>query len=133
MKLLSIDAHWSKGFAFAMFNGSVKPCYFDKVDTLKQLEEYIYTKRWDMVITEDPYLGMNVKTLKQLCFSVGAIMYMCQMYNVIFIKVRPKDWKNYFGLTQKTPKAIEKIIRKEMAGIEGDVDKIGKASCKEKM
>lgn len=126
MKVLSVDAAWSKSWAFALFINE-RLCYYDKV---KELDE-IPDKDIDYIVTENPYPGGKinqysykgrVETFRKLCFAVGMVMQFAKSIGAVYQLVRPVDWKSFYKLTKKTPEHIQDTIRTQLTGIQGDED-----------
>jgi len=126
VKVLSVDAAWSKPWAFALFNNEIL-CYCDKV---KELDE-IPDKDVDYVVTESPYPGGKIKqysykgraeTFKTLCFAVGMVIQFSKSIGAQYQLVRPVDWKSFYKLTKKTPANIQETIRTQLTDIQSDKD-----------
>ena len=126
MKILSIDAAWSKPWAFALFIDS-SLCYCDKV---KELED-IPDKDVGYIITENPYPGGKInkysyrgrsETFKRICFDVGMVLQLEKSVGAQYWLVRPVDWKSFYKLTKKTPVEIQETIREQLTGVKDDKD-----------
>jgi len=126
MTILSIDPAVSKKIAYAMFVDEQLQGY-NKVDHISEIDDVINTALdIDLVVTEDMYLGNNVRTLKQLEREVGKIIYLCEIYEIEYRLIAPVTWKSHHGLLKK-PKELEEklqieIIRQETGEEITDVD-----------
>ena len=126
MKVLSVDAAWSKPWAFALFRDE-RLCYCDKVKELVRIPD----QDVDYVVTENPYPGGKIDTysyrgrsesFRTLCFAVGMVIQFAQSIGAVYQLVRPVDWKSFYKLTKKTPASVQESIRTQLTGIQGDED-----------
>ena len=109
MTILSIDPAVSKKIAYALFVDEQLQ-YYGAVDQIYEIDDVINTALdIDLVVTEDMYLGKNVQTLKQLCYVVGGILYLCQIYDIEYRLIAPVTWKSHHGLLKKSAKLEEKL------------------------
>ena len=126
MNILSIDVAITKPTAYALFLDDKLSC-FDKVDGIPDIEDIVaMIIDLDMIVTEDMYLGMNVDTLKKLCYEVGKVIYVADMHQVKYLLIGPHNWEAHHGLLKKKYEYI-KILKKQLilseTGIETeDVD-----------
>ncbi len=126
MTILSIDPAVSKKIAYALFVDEQLQCY-NAVDRIYEIDDVINTALdIDLIVTEDMYLGKNVQTLKQLCYVVGGILYLCQIYDIEYRLIAPVTWKSHHGLLKKPAELEEKlqieIVRQETGKEITDVD-----------
>ena len=112
MNLLTIDVAITKPTAYAVFKNDILIDY-DEVDLIIYIEEIINMNNFDLIVTEDMYLGMNVDTLKKLCYEVGKIIYIAELHQIKYKLVRPYDWEQHHGLLQKSSDYI-KILKHQI-------------------
>ena len=109
MTILSIDPAISKKIAYALFVDEQLNDY-GTADQIYEIDDVINTALdIDLVVTEDMYLGKNVQTLKQLCYVVGGILYLCQIYDIEYRLIAPVTWKSHHGLLKKPAELEEKL------------------------
>jgi hypothetical protein len=126
VKVVSVDAAWSKPWAFALFIDE-RLVYYDRVKDLIGIPD----KDIDYVVTENPYPGGKIETysykgrsesFRTLCFAVGMVMQFAKSIGAVYQLVRPVDWKSFYQLTKKTPEPIKDTIRTQLTGVQGDGD-----------
>lgn len=113
MNILSIDVAAAKPTAYALYLDD-KLSDYNKVPGIDGIEGLILTKpRIDLIVTEDMYLGMNVETLKKLCYEVGKLIYVAETHDIKYRLVRPLDWQRHHGLLKKRADYI-KVLKKQI-------------------
>ncbi len=110
MNILSIDVAITKPTAFATFYKDYLERH-GKIDNIMGIERILAAHDIDLIITEDMYLGMNVDTLKKLCYEVGKVIYIADLHKIKYRLVRPVDWQAHHGLTLKNNIYISKLQR----------------------
>jgi len=65
----------------------------------------------DIVICEEPYHKMNIKTYGELCKEVGKISAICTICEKSFKTIRPVDWKRGLSVDNRTPENVKREIR----------------------
>jgi len=127
MKLMAIDPAWAKAMAYAIFEDSVLKD-FGKSENIGKV---IIDAGPDVVITERPYIGGNVKqfshrgranTFEKLCYAVGIIAGFAGYVGAKFQLARPVEWKSAFGLTKRNPPVVRAAIRHKLAGSSKNAD-----------
>ena len=115
MNLLAIDPSWAHGYAYAYFSGKelkkAKPC------TIYTLAIFIQTDV--VVVIEEPYLGKNPDTFRKLCYSVGKVLYLCDVHERRVEYVQPRHWKPYYNLPKKN-KRRELKVKQKLTGYKDD-------------
>ena len=99
---------------------------------IKDLNELpIADQTVDVIVTERPYIGGNVKkysagsrvqTFETLCYAIGEIIHLAKTIGAEYKLIRPVDWKPYFKLTKKTSMLMQKSIREELTGVTDSED-----------
>jgi len=126
MTILSIDSHWAKSSAFALFENEkiLMQGYYNKIDDLGT--SYYLP---EIVVTEKPYLGGAVKAysegkrlmdFRNMCFAVGKVISYAERIGAYWRLIRPVDWKTFYGLTKLTPIALQQEIREQLTGVKDD-------------
>ena len=122
MNILSIDVAITKPTAYAKFYGDRLTGYA-KIKGILAIESIITVNSFDLIVTEDMYLGMNVDTLKKLCYEVGKVIYIADLHNIKYKLVGPHNWEAHHGLLKKKYEYIT-ILKKQIilneTGIETD-------------
>lgn len=109
MTILSIDLAVSKKIAYALFVED-QLNYYGTADHIYEIDDVINTALdIDLVVTEDMYLGKNVQTLKELCYVVGGILYLCEIYEIEYRLIAPATWKSHHGLLKKPAELEERL------------------------
>lgn len=114
MNILSIDPAAAKDTACAFFLDD-KLAYYELVPDMGGVDDLIYCceQELDLIVTEDMYLGQNVKTLKELCYAVGKIMYLAEIHMIDCKLIRPVDWKAHHGLCKMRP-TMEEYLQNQI-------------------
>jgi len=122
MNILSIDVAITKPTAFALFVGD-KLKYYEKSESIKEMERYFLIHDVDLIVTEDMYHNKNIDTLKKLCYEVGKVIYIADLHNIKYRLVKPVDWQAHHGLTLKNNTYISKLQKQiilNTTGVETD-------------
>ena len=109
MRLLSIDIAVAKKTAYALWKDG-KLEYYDSIERIEDLDKIIPIA--DMVICEEPYHQMNIRTYGDLCKEVGKISALCTIYERPFETIRPVDWKRWLKVGSRTPEIIKNEIKR---------------------
>lgn len=100
MNILSIDVAAAKPTAYALFEDNELK-RFDKVDRIHSIQDIVIINCPNLIVTEDMYHRKNIDTLKKLCYEVGKIIYIADLYHIKYRLVKPVDWQTHHGLTLK--------------------------------
>jgi len=65
--------------------------------------QILKAERPDVVVCEDPFLGKNVRSLKQLEFTKGQFAAVTELWGGLFTQVTPSSWKANFGFLKRRP------------------------------
>ena len=112
MNILSIDVAVSKDIAYVSFHDN-KLGLCGKAGTIMELSVIFSSKRFDIIVMEDMYIGKNVNTLKKLCYVVGGIMLICDMHYTEYRLINPATWQSHHGLLKK-PAGLRRKIEDEI-------------------
>jgi len=123
MNVLTIDVAITKPTAYALFLND-ELSFYEKVPSIIEVGNLILARPYiDLIITEDMYLGMNVETLKKLCYEVGKVIYIADLHNIKYILIGPHNWEAHHGLLKKKYeyfKTLKKQIILNETGVETD-------------
>ena len=113
--IIAIDPAWAKPYGVVIFENKepIEDGLIDMDDLFYELEFYC-TNFYSTIIIEEPYLGMNVKTLKKLSYSVGAIIMAATVFDTRYELIKPMDWKPYFALSSKLTKKVRQEIKNQV-------------------
>lgn len=95
MNILALDPAWAKPYAYYT-NCMILEKYSGKL-LPGSLEVAISCA--DVVVTEEPYYKLNVRTMRALSYAVGRVITWCEVHDKDYYLVQPRVWQQYHVLT----------------------------------
>ena len=111
MNLLTIDMGLAKNDAWALFV-EAKDKYYVRVGEADSEYNEIFTEiprlfitvePYSLIITEQPYYQMNIKTYGEFWEKIGYLRRITEELGVMLGLVRPTDWKRKLKVSKNNP------------------------------
>lgn len=110
MRVIAIDPHIKKPYAFALFEDG--KLVSSGSSTLAEIHREI-NKEVDLVIIETQYLQMNFKVAADLACSKGKVLGWCETHDIPFVEVYPVQWQSNVGYTKKRGESKDMVSEKQ--------------------